>query len=110
MILIDRIAFFKKLQRFIKKHKIQSTTEITDDMIIVTTLVEDFDPDSNAVWHLDANKSYPREGIVCHECKRPIVMSNFAFNYYQKNPNPKQVMCGTCVFSIAHKQYLNEKN
>ncbi len=66
---------------------------IPDDAFLVVTPVEEFDPQTNDLWRLKANKSYPREGIVCIDCQRPVVMSQVAYDAYLKNPDPERVIC-----------------
>ncbi len=90
----------QSLKNFIEKSGIQTTSEITPDMIMVVTRVTDFDPESNEVWEIQGNRSYPRERVVCDKCKNPVVMSDFAFSQYQKNQNPEKVICGQCAFKL----------
>lgn len=93
----NRPKILRNIRRFIEKHNIKAVTEIPADAIVVVTLVKDFDPESNSVWEIQANKSYPREGIVCRSCQQPVVMSDGVFDMYSKNPVPNQVCCNECV-------------
>ncbi len=77
--------------------KFHVTDKITNDMTVVVTRVEDFDESSNDLWKIEGNKSYAREGMICKVCKKPVVMSNFAFG---NNPTPEQILCGKCFLSL----------
>lgn len=100
MSMIDRRKFFRDLKKVIKKYDIKSVRKIPVEAKIVVVRVEDFDLSSNDVWHIEANKSYPREGLVCHDCGHVIVMSGATFEMYSANPVPNQIFCHRCVFNI----------
>jgi len=96
----NRGKFLLFLKDFIEKKNVKIVAEISSDVKIVVTRVSDFDPQSNEVWHIQANKSYERQGVVCCQCKNPVVMSDFAFKEYSKTQNPEQIICGQCAFKL----------
>lgn len=96
----DRPKFMKFLKGFIEQNNVKVVKDIPDDAKIVVTRVKDFDPESNSVWLIDANKSYSREGLGCGKCGDPVVMSNGAYERYLKNPKPENIICNKCLFGI----------
>lgn len=83
---------------------IPAGSEFPEGSVIVVTRVQDFDPASNDMWDLEANKSYPREGLVCHTCKEPVVMSDSLYEMYERKPMPEAVGCGKCVLENLKKE------
>lgn len=100
---MDRAGFMHKLKRFIKKYNVQPVIDIPAGAKIIVTRVEDFDPESNDVWQSDSNKSYPREGIECCGCHKPVVLSNALFRNYSINPTPELLYCYRCGFQPERK-------
>lgn len=93
-------SFLNSISLKTKIMGIQITDKITDDMFVVVTRVEDFDEKSNSFWTLEANKSYARESMVCFTCKKPIVMSNFA---YSQNPKKEKIVCLHCLPDVSRE-------
>ena len=92
----NREAFFAWLQSLVLSGKIRVANKIPLDSKLVVTTVADFNPKNNSFWQNKANKSYPREGLVCCECKQPVVMSDGMFQMYSEDPHPENVICGKC--------------
>jgi hypothetical protein len=81
----------------------RTSDEIASDeeAVMLVTRVEDYDmQEGNDFWKLDANKSFPREGLVCAECKFPVVMSNGLYESYKKNPHNPKAICNRCMFAF----------
>ena len=85
----DKITYVKKLPK---------------NTIIVCSLVEKFNPENNDVWKHEANKSYPREGVVCSTCKKPVVLSGNAFKMYEETKIKREIACNECIFKKLEKQ------
>lgn len=76
----------------------QKDIEATEDAVMIVARVEDYDEtEGNKFWSLEANKSYPRDGLVCFECQYPVVMSNGLYEAYQNNPHNPKAICSRCV-------------
>jgi len=75
-------------------------------MMVVVTRVEDFDMASNSFWQNGANRSYPREGMVCCTCNKPVVMSNFAF---AEKPKKEQIICFKCLVDVSRETEKESK-
>ncbi len=74
-----------------------------EQAIMVVSRVSKYPLDENDKWSTDSNKSFPREGLVCCECKEPVVMSNGLYEVYQKNPSQAQVVCLQCSVDLTKK-------
>ena len=96
----NREAFFSFLQNLVTSGRMKVAHKIPLDSKIVVVRVRDFDKKSNDFWQNQANKSYPREGLACSECKEPVVMSDGMLEMYNENPDPKMIVCGKCAFNI----------
>lgn len=97
--------FKQQLKNFIERNGIKTASSMPEDSVVVVTAIEDFDPKSNDFWDIPGNRSYPREGLVCAECKRPVVMSGNMFEMYLKANSKPKVGCGKCIFGVKS---LNE--
>lgn len=97
---VNREHFFGFLQRLVTSGKIKAVSKIPLGSKLIVTRVADFDPKSNKVWTIQENKSYPREGLVCHKCNEPVVMSEGLFAQYSEKPQPENVLCGKCAFNL----------
>lgn len=69
-----------------------------EDAMFVVSAVEDFDPETNILWGVAANKSYPRD-LFCGSCKRQVVMSDGLYERYLEVNKPEQVICAVCLMS-----------
>lgn len=96
----NREGFFAFLQGLVLNGRIKVATKIPLHSKLVVTTVEDFNPKNNTLWQNQANKSYPRDGMVCCNCKKPVVMSDGMFAMYSEDPHPENVVCGKCAFNI----------
>lgn len=101
---MDKPQFKQKLKSFIEENDIKTVSNFDESAynIIVCTAVEDFEPESNEMWDLPQNKSYPRD-LTCAGCKRQIVMSDAMFDMHQKAKKKPKVMCGKCVLKKINK-------
>jgi len=90
----ERKNLHENLRDLFEKKKVQVTSEPPGEgMYIVVTLVKDYDPQYNEVWVLPANKSYPREDVVCAECKEAVVMSDGMYQKYLQGGRKATVLC-----------------
>lgn len=96
---MNKTLFKIQLRDFIERNNIQFASEFPADEqnIVVVTAVEDFDPKSNDLWDIPANKSYPRD-MVCAECKRQVVMSDGMYRMFEEAKVKPAVACGACLF------------
>lgn len=99
---MNKTLFKIKLREFVERNGIKIASSVPEESTIVVSAVEDFDPKSNNMWDLPGNKSYPREGLVCAECKRPVVMSDTMYEMYLAANSKPIVACGQCVFGVKH--------
>lgn len=99
--MIDKKKFHRELREFVERNNIKFASSIDDPdaTTIVCTAVEEFDPVTNEVWNVPANRSYARD-IVCDECKRQVVMSDGMFKMYSEAKSKPLVGCGSCVLGI----------
>lgn len=96
----DRFKFLSALKTLVERFKIKAVNSLPEGTIIIVSRVEDFDPESNSIWKIEANRSYPREGLECSKCHYPVVMSNWGFSEYQKHPNPEHICCNQCILGF----------
>ncbi len=68
-----------------------------DGAVFVVTLVSEYDPKNNKFWDDNSAKSFPREGCVCRQCKRPVVMSNGSFALWSEDKDPNRILCFHCA-------------
>lgn len=95
-----RKAFFGSLRVFFKRANVKFSSAMPDEQsIIVCSRVEDFDPKSNELWTLRANKSFPRDA-ECGDCKKPVVMSDAMFAGYVAGQRQSKIKCAKCLLKI----------
>src|SRR5262245_3499951 len=88
---------WKKLWDWIEKNKIKAVDEVPLDTIMVTALAEGYPVgEDNKFWKLEANQSSPRD-VVCHFCKKQVVMSNWAYEQYIKHGRRHKVADLDCI-------------
>lgn len=79
-------------------------SEAAECEFMVVARVDGFDMSTNDEWNLEDSKSFPRDGIVCFGCKEPVVMSNFLFGVYSKEPHPERIICAQCLLVKLEKE------
>lgn len=96
---IKRYLFRKRLREFLKNIPSVSKQAIIDDehAVMVVMREEDWKPEMNDYWELDANKTIKREGLFCLECKKSVVMSNGMYEAYSQNKHNPKLLCAQCV-------------
>lgn len=77
--------------------------------VLIVSRVADYDLEKNELWELEANKSYPRKGLLCGRCKSLCVMSNSLYEAYKSAPELPEVVCGECFFKFIQKAKENNK-
>ncbi len=98
--------FRKQVKGLVEKLPTASRSELegAENAVMVVARVEDWDASKNDYWDLPVNKSFPREGLVCAECKKPVVMSDGLYASFIKNPKSPKAMCFRCVPAFAQLQ------
>jgi hypothetical protein len=100
----DRPEFRRDVEKMMETLDVQ-VGEIDDPraeaVVILVTLAVDFDPASNVLWELDANKSAVRPDVHCSFCKGVVAMSNHAYGRYAAMVKKPRVCCTRCVGSLV---------
>lgn len=76
------------------------------DGYVVVSLASKYCLKNNDFYKDQGNKSYPHDGLVCCECKNPVVISDRMFEITIKNKNI-QVVCSDCVPLVVEKANEN---
>lgn len=91
-----RENLLETIKMFMDLPDVKVVPGVPEGAIMVVTRVEDFEAASNDLWHLAANKSYPREGVVCGECGFAVVMSDGAFKTCSERGMTNRIICNRC--------------
>jgi len=79
---------------------------IGPDTVVLCTRAEDFDPSSNVLWELEANKSQVRKDVVCSFCRHIVALSNEAYARYRMLDRKPRVCCERCIPRLAIPEVL----
>lgn len=71
--------------------------KISSDVTVVCTRASDFDPVSNILFELEANRSAVRPDVHCFKCASVMVMSNDAYARYAALDKKPRVTCLQCL-------------
>jgi ribosomal protein S27AE len=86
----------RMIREFLKLPNVRVMKEMPEEHdIIIATAVADFDPKSNDLWVISANKSYARDEI-CMDCGRQVVMSDGMYAGYVAAQRQAKIKCGKC--------------
>ena len=99
----DRPEFRRNVADMVSKLDI-SVGEITQNVMVVCTRAADFDPASNVLWELEANRSAVRNDVLCMACKSPLAMSNDAYGRYTSLDKKPNVCCVLCIVEIVERE------
>jgi hypothetical protein len=107
----EKAEFKRNLSKLFTSGIFKIAKKLEPGAIIVTTALEGFDYiKSNEFFDMEENRSYPRD-IICSECQRRVVMSNWMFAGYQKNlseGNPNIVICNKCFLSRVNITHIKD--
>jgi hypothetical protein len=92
----DRPQFRRDMLDMMQTLKV-GVAEIAPDMAILCTPADEWDPSHNVLWEEEANKSAVREEVHCAGCKKPVAMSNHAYERYTMLDKKPVVVCIRCV-------------
>jgi hypothetical protein len=95
----DRPQFRRDVAKMIGELGVKSA-EVSPDMVILVTRASDFEPESNVLWELEANKSSVRSDVVCSTCKNTVAMSNDAYGKYSAFDRKPRICCTVCLPSL----------
>lgn len=103
---IKNYLFRKRVKKLLLNMPTASKEEMAsmEDAVMVVMRLEDWKPEMNDAWKLEANKTQIREGLVCCECKRPVVMSNGMYEAYSNNKHNPKAVCIQCSFGLVKKE------
>lgn len=96
----DRPQFRRDLAKMLGDLKAE-VGEVTPETVILCSRAADFDPAHNVLWEQEANKSHPREGVVCSFCRSAVVLSNDAFGRYSALDKKPVICCMQCLPQLA---------
>ena len=97
----DRRKFREALRPLVAKMEVGV---MTSNVVLVCMRAADFDPDSNALWELEANKSAVRQDVRCSGCGSALAVSNAAYATYTAMDKRPKASCMQCVISMAEKE------
>lgn len=95
----DRPQFRRDLARDLQKLGVE-IGEVGSDTMVICSRAEDFDPASNVLWELEANRSAVRPGVKCFKCGSVMAMSNHAYNGYARLDKKPRVCCVQCALTL----------
>jgi hypothetical protein len=103
---IKQYWFRKKVLGMLKDMPTASKEEMIsqENAVMICMLQEHWKPEMNDFWELEGNKTVIREGLVCSECKKPVVMSNGLFEAYSNNPNNPVAVCIGCSLGLVKRE------
>jgi hypothetical protein len=96
----DRPQFRRDMADLMQKLGVR-LGKIGQDVMVVCTRAADFDPDSNVLWELEANRSAVRDDVHCLTCKSPLAMSNEAYARYLSLDKKPKVCCVQCMVEVV---------
>jgi len=69
--------------------------------VILCSRAADFDPASNVLWELEANRSAVRPDVRCLACKSVVAMSNHAYERYCAMDDKPRICCTVCLPTLV---------
>ena len=97
----DRHKFREALRPLVAKMEVGA---MTSDVVLLCTRASDFDPDSNSLWELEANKSAVRQDVRCSGCGSALAVSNGAYANYTAMDKRPRASCMQCVLDVAKEE------
>lgn len=99
----DRPQFRRDVADMVRTLGVQ-VGEVGPDTMVVCSRAADFDPSSNVLWELEANRSAVRPDVHCFKCESPMAMSNDAYGKYVKADQKPKVCCVQCMVKLVEEQ------
>lgn len=65
--------------------------------VILCSRAVDFDPETNVLWELEANKSAVRPDVHCSTCDSVVALSNHVYARYLVMDKKPRICCTACL-------------
>jgi len=97
----DRPAFRRDVAKAFDDHNVGVGDMTEPGIVVVCVRGQDFDPQTNVLWELEANRSAVRPDVLCQDCKSPLAMSHHAYGQYTALDKKPKVMCVQCMQRVV---------